>query len=80
MVRDSLLLLLDHRLPGQLWRDASSLAEALRILHNTPDIHLVLLDLTEATVKTHLQAIYRKLSVESRTQALAAIARRGLPL
>jgi DNA-binding NarL/FixJ family response regulator len=45
MVRESLLLLLDQRLPGCLWRDASTLESALRLLLNEPDIDLVLLDL-----------------------------------
>ena len=45
MVRESLLLLLDQLLPGHLWRDAATLAEALRLLRNMPDINLVLLDL-----------------------------------
>jgi DNA-binding NarL/FixJ family response regulator len=33
------------------------------------------LDLSDATVKTHLMAIYRKLEVASRTQAVLAAAR-----
>ena len=45
MVRESLLLLLDQRLPGHLWRAAAKLAAALRLLHNEPDIKLLLLDL-----------------------------------
>jgi len=45
MVRESLLLLLDQRLPGCRWRDAASLEAALRQLRNEPDINLVLLDL-----------------------------------
>jgi DNA-binding NarL/FixJ family response regulator len=38
------------------------------------------LDLSESTVKTHLAAIFRKLEVESRTQAVLAAARLGLRL
>ncbi len=45
MVRESLLLLLDQRLPGHRWRDAATLAAALHVLHNEPDIQLLLLDL-----------------------------------
>jgi two-component system, NarL family, nitrate/nitrite response regulator NarL len=36
------------------------------------------LDLSEATVKSHLQAIFRKLDVNSRTQAVVAAVRLGL--
>jgi DNA-binding NarL/FixJ family response regulator len=45
MVRESLLLLLDQRLQGYRWRDAATLAAALRLLLNEPDIDLLLLDL-----------------------------------
>ena len=45
LLRESLLLLLDQRLPGHSWRDAATLAAALRWLSNEPDIDLVLLDL-----------------------------------
>jgi DNA-binding NarL/FixJ family response regulator len=38
------------------------------------------LDLAESTVKTHLQAIFRRLEVNSRTQAVIAAARLGLRL
>jgi len=38
------------------------------------------LDLAESTVKTHLAAIFRKLDVTSRTQAVVAAARLGLVL
>ena len=38
------------------------------------------LDLSEATVKTHLQAVFRKLQVNTRTQAVLATARLGLNL
>lgn len=38
------------------------------------------LDLSESTVKTHLAAIFRRLEVENRTQAVIAAARLGLQL
>lgn len=38
------------------------------------------LDLSESTVKTHLQAIFRRLGVSTRTQAVIAAARLGLRL
>ncbi len=38
------------------------------------------LDITESTVKTHLAAIFTCFGVNSRTQVLAAVARRGLSL
>jgi len=38
------------------------------------------LDLSESTVKTHLAAIFRKLDVSSRTQAVVSAARLGLRL
>jgi len=45
MVRESLLMLLDQRLPGHLWRVAATLASGLRVLLHEPDINLILLDL-----------------------------------
>ena len=39
-----------------------------------------LLGLSEGTVKVHLTAIFRALGVESRAQALVALARRGMKL
>jgi DNA-binding NarL/FixJ family response regulator len=38
------------------------------------------LSLSESTVKTHLSAIFRKLKVSSRTQAVVAVARSGVSL
>jgi DNA-binding NarL/FixJ family response regulator len=38
------------------------------------------LSLSESTVKTHLSAIFRKLKVSSRTQAVVAVARAGVSL
>jgi DNA-binding NarL/FixJ family response regulator len=45
LVRESMMLLLDLRLPHHAWREAESLAAALRCLRNEPDIDLLLLDL-----------------------------------
>jgi DNA-binding NarL/FixJ family response regulator len=45
LVRESVMLLLDLRLPHHAWREADSLAAALRCLSNEPDIDLLLLDL-----------------------------------
>lgn len=45
VVRESLLLLLDLRLPGLVLREAGTLAAGLRMLGGEPDIDLVLLDL-----------------------------------
>ena len=39
-----------------------------------------MLTLSESTVKTHLSAIFRKLRVGSRTQAVVAVARAGVAL
>ncbi|MGE5452898.1 MAG: LuxR C-terminal-related transcriptional regulator [Acidobacteriota bacterium] len=39
-----------------------------------------MLDLSESTVKTHLAAIFRKLGVNSRTQAVVAVAQAGWSL
>lgn len=39
-----------------------------------------MLSLSESTVKTHLSAIFRKLKVTSRTQAVVAVARSGVTL
>lgn len=39
-----------------------------------------IMSLSESTVKTHLSAIFRKLKVSSRTQAVVAVARAGVTL
>lgn len=38
------------------------------------------LDMSASTVKTHLEAVFRRLGVNSRTQAVVAVARLGLRL
>jgi DNA-binding NarL/FixJ family response regulator len=45
LVRESMMLLLDMRLPHHAWREADSLSTALRCLTHEPDIDLLLLDL-----------------------------------
>jgi len=45
LVRESLLMLLDLRLPGLVLREAGTLETALRLLAGEPDIDLLLLDL-----------------------------------
>jgi DNA-binding NarL/FixJ family response regulator len=45
LFRDGFSLLIDHAFPGFAMRQASSLAQALQILRDQPDIKLVLLDL-----------------------------------
>lgn len=56
--------------------------EVLRLLVEGRSNKLIMreLDLSESTVKTHLQAIFRRLGVNSRTQAVVAAARLGLRL
>lgn len=56
--------------------------DVLRLLVEGRSNKLVMreLDLSESTVKTHLQAIFRRLGVNSRTQAVVAAARLGLRL
>lgn len=54
--------------------------DVLRLLAKGKPNKLIAADLsiTEVTVKTHVQALFRKLNVLSRTEALAAANRRGL--
>jgi DNA-binding NarL/FixJ family response regulator len=56
--------------------------DVLRLLVEGRSNKLIMreLDLSESTVKTHLQAIFRRLDVNSRTQAVVAAARLGLRL
>lgn len=56
--------------------------DVLRLLVEGRSNKLIMreLDLSESTVKTHLQAIFRRLGVNSRTQAVVAAARLGLRL
>lgn len=56
--------------------------DVLRLLVEGRSNKLIMreLDLSESTVKTHLQAIFRRLEVNSRTQAVVAAARLGLRL
>jgi DNA-binding CsgD family transcriptional regulator len=55
-------------------------ADVLRLLLQGKSNKLICreLALSESTVKTHLQAVFRKLDVNSRTQAVVAAARTGL--
>jgi DNA-binding NarL/FixJ family response regulator len=45
LLRESLMLLLDQRLPAHRWCDAATLAATLRCLQNQPDMDVVLLNL-----------------------------------
>jgi DNA-binding NarL/FixJ family response regulator len=55
-------------------------SDVLRLLINGHPNKLICreLDLSESTVKTHLAAVFRRLDVNSRTQAVVAAARLGL--
>jgi len=57
-------------------------ADVLRLLVEAKSTKLISreLSISEATVKTHLAMIYRKLGAASRTQAVVAVARMGLRL
>ncbi len=71
----------DDRTESDLGLSARQL-DVLRLLVDgrpNKDICRVL-NLTESTVKTHLAAIFRKLGVNNRTQAVVAVARRGVRL
>jgi DNA-binding NarL/FixJ family response regulator len=73
-------------LPSQQATDALGLSprqlEVLALLIDGRPNKLICrqLDLSESTVKTHLAAIFRKLDVNTRTQAVVAAARLGLRL
>lgn len=56
--------------------------DVLRLLVEGRSNKLIMreLELSESTVKTHMQAIFRRLNVNSRTQAVVAAARLGLRL
>jgi DNA-binding NarL/FixJ family response regulator len=56
--------------------------DVLRLLVEGRSNKLIMreLELSESTVKTHVQAIFRRLNVNSRTQAVVAAARLGLRL
>ena len=57
-------------------------SDVLRLLVEAKSTKLISreLNISEATVKTHLAMIYRKLGASSRTQAVVAVARMGLRL
>ena len=57
-------------------------ADVLRLLIEGKSNKIICreLDLSESTVKTHLAAIFRRLDVNTRTQAVLAAARLGLRL
>lgn len=64
------------------WGFSERQADVLRLLvEGKPNKEICrLLDLSESTVKTHLAAIFRKLGVNSRTQAVVAVAQAGWSL
>ena len=64
------------------WGFSGRQAEVLRLLvEGKPNKEICRrLDLSESTVKTHLAAIFRKLGVNSRTQAVVAVAQAGWSL
>ncbi len=64
------------------WGFSDRQADVLRLLvEGKPNKEICRrLDLSESTVKTHLAAIFRKLGVNSRTQAVVAVAQSGWSL
>lgn len=66
--------------PG--WTFSGRQGDVLRLLvEGKPNKEICrMLDLSESTVKTHLAAIFRKLGVNSRTQAVVAVAQAGWSL
>ncbi len=64
------------------WVFSGRQADVLRLLvEGKPNKEICrMLDLSESTVKTHLAAIFRKLGVNSRTQAVVAVAQAGWSL
>ena len=69
--------LLDLRMPAELTDRELVVLRALAKGLNNKAIGRSLF-ITEATVKAHLKSIFTKLNVLSRTEAIAAAARRGI--
>ncbi|HET8871237.1 MAG TPA: response regulator transcription factor [Aquabacterium sp.] len=67
---------------ADVWGFSGRQADVLRLLIEGKANKEIcrLLDLSESTVKTHLAAIFRKLGVNSRTQAVVAVAQSGWSL
>ncbi len=67
---------------GLAWGLSSRQMEVLRMLIEGKSNKQIstLLDLSESTVKTHIEAVFRRLDVKSRTQAVVVAARLGLLL
>jgi DNA-binding NarL/FixJ family response regulator len=69
---------LAERLPGEELSPRES--EVLKLLAEGKPNKLIgaALDISEVTVKSHVQAVFKKLNVLSRTEAIAVASRRGL--
>ena len=69
---------LAERLPGEELSPRES--EVLKLLAQGKPNKLIggALDISEVTVKSHVQAVFKKLNVLSRTEAIAVANRRGL--